>query len=320
MAKKQEKQTEILKALYRGKLPIGGVELDCAVLNDNTRILTTSSIFQAFKRGYSKGWYRIERKIKVENELKKYFPQYNLTQPPIFLDSLSLIPLINQDLFSLMQPIKYLDNKQEKEGYNANVLVELCNLYLEARRTGVLNHQQKHLAEQAEVLLASFAKVGIIALIDEATGFQYDRKHDALRILLEQYIADGLQKWVKKFPDEFFTQLDKLYKNEKTTSRTRPKYYGLFINKYIYEPIEHGYVKQELDKVNIKEDGKRKARFHQWLTEFGNGQLTLQIGRVMGVMEISTNIRTFKEKINRQKKLAIQPELFDIEEYNTEQG
>ena len=71
--------------------------------------------------------------------------------------------------------------------------------------------------------------------------------------------------------------------------------------------------------MNIKEDGKRKARFHQWLTEFGNGQLTLQIGRVMGVMEISTSIRTFKEKINRQKKLAIQPELFDTEEFNKEQ-
>lgn len=313
MSKKEKNSTKTLKALYRGKLPIGGVELDCAVLNDGTRILTKSALYKAFNKE-PRGWH-IERKEKMQNDLKKEISYYNLAQPPFFLTTTALIPYLTEDLLKLAQPIEYLDGEKYSEGYNANILFEICNLYLQARRDSALNARLEDWGKQAEILLTSFAKVGIIALIDEATGFQYDRKHDALRILLEQYIAEGLQKWVKKFPDEFFTQLDKLYQNEKTTSRTRPKYYGNFINKYIYEPIENGYLKEELDKKNIKENGKRRARFHQWLTEFGNGQLTLQIGRVMGVMEISTSIRMFKEKIARQKKLSIQPELFDTEEY-----
>jgi hypothetical protein len=38
-------------------------------------------------------------------------------------------------------------------------------------------------------LLRGFARVGIIALVDEATGFQRDRTKDALSKILEAYIA-----------------------------------------------------------------------------------------------------------------------------------
>ncbi|MCK5113899.1 MAG: hypothetical protein KAR11_03975, partial [Phycisphaerae bacterium] len=191
------------------------------------------------------------------------------------------------------------------------ILPDMCELYLKARREGVLTSAQEKLALQSELLLSSFAKVGIAALIDEATGYQYDRQYNALRILLQQYIKEGMQKWVKRFPDKFFEELDKLYNNPKTKATKRPQYYGKFINKYVYEPLENGFVKQELDKVNIRDDGKRKARFHQWLTEFGVNQLTIQLGRVLGVMEISPNLRKFKDTISRQKQLSIQPALFD---------
>jgi hypothetical protein len=66
---------------------------------------------------------------------------------------------------------------------------------------------------------------------DEATGFQRDRKHDALRLLLWKYIAEGLQKWLNTVPDSFFLELDKLYNNEPTASHKRPQYYGHFIGR-----------------------------------------------------------------------------------------
>jgi len=187
-------------------------------------------------------------------------------------------------------------------------------MYLKARDAGALLKNQLHLAKKSEILMRAFAKVGLTALIDEATGFQHSRKHDALRVLLEYYVEEEMRKWLKRFPDEFFNALDKLYQNEKTTPRSRPSYYGKFINTYIYEPIENGYVKSELNKKNITSDGKRKARFHQWLTDFGLNQLILQIGRVMGIIEISPNPKKFKDTIARQKSLSIQPELFNDEE------
>lgn len=45
--------------------------------------------------------------------------------------------------------------------------------------------------------------------------------------------------------------------------RPRPRYYGRFINRYVYDLIEHGYVKAELNKLNITDEGKRRARFYQ---------------------------------------------------------
>lgn len=281
-----------------GKLPLAGIELDCAVLDDDTRLLTQSAIFKAFERP-RKG---MNSRLEIDG-----------TPMPPFLAAKNLEPLIDKELLSWTTPIEYLDGEQVKRGYSAEILPSMCAMYLKGRRENKLTSSQLKFATLSEILLESFAKVGIIALIDEATGFQYDRKHDALRILVEQYISDGIQPWIKKFPDVFFEHLDRVYKNEKTTSRKRPQYYGKFINTYIYKPIENGFVKKELDEKNIRDDGTRKAQFHRWLSDLGNNQLTLQIGRVLGVLEMSNDIESFKIRIERQKNLMIQPELFDTE-------
>lgn len=211
----------------------------------------------------------------------------------------------------LIKPIDYSNGKSIKTGFNALILPAICDLYLKARRDDVLAQKQEHLAVKAEILQSSFAKVGMIALIDEATGFQTDRPHDALRLLLSKYIAEGLQKWIHTFPDSFFTELDRIYKNEPTTSQNRPRYYGDFINRYIYEPIEHAYVKSKLNELNIGEDGKRKARFHQWLSDEGRTILIHQIGRVQMLMEMCADIEAFKTAAIKQKKVSIAPYLFD---------
>jgi hypothetical protein len=284
------------KALVSGSLPMAGINLNCAVLDDvaNTRVIGMTSVFKAFDRVARSNARMINR--------------------PSFMDAQSLQPFISEDLERLIKPIEYLDGGKVCKGYNSLILPELCDMYLSARRAGALVEKQKPLAEKAEILQTALAKVGMIALIDEATGFQFNRKYDALRMLLAQYVSDGMQKWIKRFPDKFFEELDKLYGKEKTTSRSRPPYYGKFINEYVYKPIEDGFVKSELDKKNIGNDGKRKGRFHQWLSDFGANQLTIQIGRAMGVMEISPTLRKFKENISRQKGLSIQPDLFKNDE------
>ena len=282
------------KALYQGPLPIEDVELDCAILDDkeNTRVINMTSVFKAFDR----------------------VPRSNnrLINIPAFMDAQNLQPFIDQELMRLIRPIEYLDGKSLKIGYNALILPALCDLYLKARRVpNTLTPKQAHLAEKAEILQSSFAKVGMIALIDEATGFQRDRKHDALRLLLSKYIAEGLQKWLHTFPDSFFLELDKLYNNEPTSSHKRPQYYGHFINRYVYDPIENGYVKSKLNELNIDDNGKRKARFHQWLSAEGRTILIHQIGRVQMLMEMCQTIDQFKKAAETQKKVSIAPYLFD---------
>lgn len=291
-ATKMEKK--LSKALYEGPLPIGDIELDVAVLDDkeNTRVINMTSVFRAFDR----------------------IPRSNnrLINIPAFIDAQNLQTYIDQEVMSLIKPIEYLSGKTAKTGYNALILPAICELYLKARRDGELAPKQENLAIKAEILLASFARVGVIALIDEATGFQRDRKLDALRILLSRYIAEGMRKWISTFPDSFFAELDRLYKNEPTTSRARPQYYGHFINRYIYEPIEHGYVKNRLNELNIDEvTGKRRGKFHSWLTEEGRTVVIHQIGRVQMLMEMVPSIDQFKDAATKQKRVSIAPYLFD---------
>lgn len=292
---------KVLDAIYSGQLPIGDIELDCAVLDGGVRVLSERAVHRAFgsKRGGSH-WKRMK-----ENEGGANLPS--------FLSAKNYYPFISSDLESaLKSPIIYRTNPgaTPANGIRAELLPEICGVFLSARRKGELHASQEHLAMQAEVLMEAFAKVGIIALVDEATGYQLDRSHDALRLLLSKYIAEGLQKWLKTFPDAFFGELDRLYGND-TRHGKRPQYYGHFINRYVYNPLENGYVKQELDKLNITDEGKRKARFFQWMNESGRNMLIHQIGRVQGLMEMCDDIDHFKNTVKKQKNVSIAPYLFD---------
>jgi hypothetical protein len=284
-------------ARYSGSISIGEAEIGCAVLEDGTRLLTQSDMMRALGRS---------RQAKGRGF---YDADVNL---PAFLTAKNIKGFIPSDLYVTSSQIEFImPNGQKAFGYKAELLPQVCEVYLEARDAGALLQSQMHIAQQADILIRSLARVGITALVDEATGYQLDRGHDALRLLMEKYIVEGLQKWIQMFPDTFFAELDRLYDNAPTTPRSRPQYYGRFINKYVYDPIEHGYVKAELDKLNITDEGKRKARFHQWLTDEGRTILTRQIGKVEGIMEMCDDIEHFKRVARRQKSISVAPYLFD---------
>jgi hypothetical protein len=85
----------------------------------------------------------------------------------------------------------------------APILADVCDAVLAARRMGgVLAANQTNLADQCEILVRALARVGIIALVDEATGYQRDREKDALAKILEAWISKELAAWVKTFPTD----------------------------------------------------------------------------------------------------------------------
>ena len=288
-------EEKIPTARYGGILAIGEVQIPCYVLEDGRRVIHQRGMVSAL--GMSRGG-----SSRGGGDRLAYFVAQK-----------TLSPFVSKELEEVTrEPLVFrTDRGALAYGYDATVLADICEAILEARKQGALGKQQEHIAAKAEILIRAFARVGIVALVDEATGYQRDRGHDALRLLLERYIADGLQKWIQTFPDSFFAELDRLYDNAPTTARARPQYYGKFINKYVYDPIEHGYVKAELDKLNITDEGKRRARFHQWLTDDGRTILTRQIGKVEGIMEMCDDIEHFKEVARRRKAVSVAPYLFD---------
>jgi hypothetical protein len=295
MVAKPSPEARVPGARYGGILAIGELQIPCYVLDDGRRVIHQRGMVNAL--GMSRGGSSRGGGDRLAH----------------FVGQKTLLPFVSSELEAVTkEPLLFkTDRGATAYGYDATVLADICEAILEARKQGALSKQQTHIAEQAEILIRAFARVGIVALVDEATGFQNDRGHDALRLLLERYIAEGLQKWIHTFPDSFFAELDRLYDNKPSGSSKRPQYYGKFINKYVYAPIEHGYVKAELDKLNITDEGKRKAKFHQWLTDAGRTILTRQIGKVEGIMEMCEDIEQFKEVAKRRKAVTVAPYLFD---------
>jgi hypothetical protein len=89
-------------------------------------------------------------------------------------------------------------------------LLSVCDIYLDARKAGILLPAQEAIADRCEILVRAFSRLGLLALIDEATGYQETRPKDALQEYLNKIISKELAAWAKKFPDEFYENIYKL--------------------------------------------------------------------------------------------------------------
>lgn len=147
------------------------------------------------------------------------------------------------------------------------MLADLCEALLAARSAGVFQKQQEHVAKQAEILVRRFASIGIIALVDEATGYQRDRAKDALAKLLEAWVAKELQVWVQTFPREYYEHMFRLRSLDfDPSSVKRPQYFGHLTNDIVYKRLESGVLKKLRRLTPRSGTGRPAARYSQSLT------------------------------------------------------
>lgn len=257
------------KIMYSGKVVIGEKELSCAVLDDETRILTNTAIFQAFDR---------PRKGKPSEE-------YRLKNVPAFITANNLKKYIDIEFGDEDYSVEYIRNGRVMTGYKAEILPRICDIYLSARDDNVLTENQKPLAIASDILMRSLAKVGITALIDEATGYQFERDTKALQKLLSEYIAEEFLPWVKTFPDEFYVQMFRLRKWD-YKGRLKTSYAGVLTNFLVYNRLPEGIL-DELKRLNpvLNKNGYRRYKLHQGLSkETGYKHLIQHISTVTTMM------------------------------------
>ena len=213
-----------------------------------------------------------------------------------FIKGKTIEPFITQELLTQIEnPIKFRSKGGLSYGYEATILTDICDSVLSARQEGKLLKQQEHIAERCEILVRGFARVGIIALIDETTGYQNDRAHNELAKLLEAFVAPELQPYIKKFPITFYSELCRLREIPfDQSSVKRPQYFGHITNDIVYRRLAPGV----LDK--IKQEKEQKTHIHRWLTpNIGNPTLRLLLTKVVTIMELSNDWYDFKVKLNR---------------------
>ena len=174
--------------------------------------------------------------------------------------------------------------------------------------------QQMPKTQNALSFLSGLGEVGIIGLVDEATGYQDIRAKNALATILEKFIAKELQPWTKTFPYEFYQLIYKLKGWPGPDGHKRTPLIGHYTNDIVYDRLAHG-VLDELKKLNPPlPSGNRPHRHHQWFTpDIGHPKLKEHLIGVMALMRAAPNWDAFKRGLARayQKREETLPLPYD---------
>ncbi|WP_163407133.1 P63C domain-containing protein [Flavobacterium ajazii] len=283
MAKK-----EVLTATHgsdKTPLKLGSVEIPCYVLSNGQRVLSRNGIQKALGYEGTSGDWLIN--FVNNKKIKGHF-------------SAGVFEALNS-------PIEFErsgagGSASKTYGHDATILIDLCDTIIEAKNAGELTPRQLVYASFAEIIIRSVAKVGIVALVDEATGYQYEREKDALQVVLKAYINTELLKWQKNFPDSFYFEIFRLNNWDYTVNgiKKRPRVIGTWTNELIYKQLPKGVLEELKSKTPKSESGNYTARFFQSLTpDIGHPALTAQIYKVIGIMSASNSWAEFKHGFNR---------------------
>lgn len=264
-------------------LKIGNAEIQCYVLEDETRVFSQRGLQQGI--GLSS-----KSNSGAGQRLSNFLSQFS-----------DRIPDSNALLLGIEKPIKFMTPWGKiAHGYEATILTDICDTVLGARKLGILPKQQERIADQCELLVRGFARVGIIALVDEATGYQEQRAKSALSHILEAFIAKELQPWVQTFPEDFYRQIFRLrgLRFPQDTIK-RPQYFGCITNDIVYKRLAPG-VLDKLKQVTIRNDeGRPKHKYFQRLTtNIGYPKLREHLGSVVTIMKLSDGWSEFMDKLD----------------------
>lgn len=291
-------------ANYEGEFPLVDMTIGCAVLPNGKRLLTQATFLRALGRS---------RSPKAGTGVLS-----TVDGVPFFLQSQALKPFITSDLMSSTTPI-FFRNKAGKRmvGYDAQLLPDVAEVYLRYRDS--LLKEGKEFPQYFEGIFAAcdavvrgLAKVGILALVDEATGYQYDRPRQELQEQLAKFVSESLRRWVSTFPADYFKHLCRLRGvNFNPETMKLPQYFGVLTNNLIYRRIAPGLVRKLKERRN--ERGSKSNKMWQWLSDdVGYPTVLMHLGTVVGLMKVHTTYEEFEKQLDNIAPIfPIEPGLFD---------
>jgi P63C domain len=263
---------EVPMARWPGFLTIGNVELPVYVLDDGRRVISRTGATGVLIGRQGGG--KLESYV-AGGALRKYIPP----DLPGQMIEFSIPGVVNKTV----------------RGISADTFLEICRAYVKALDGNAsLTDHQRSVAIKASMFLASCAKVGLIALIDEATGYQYERTEDALQLKLRLYLSEEMRKWEKTFPDEIWVELGRLT-NWRGSITKHPKYWGKLVMELVYEYLDADVAKWLKENAPKPQGGQN---YHQWLSsQYGLRKLIEHIWKLIGIAKTCQSILELKDKM-----------------------
>ena len=256
-------------AKWRGQIDLGGDRLDCYVLDTGQRVIALRSAVKAIADADS-------------GDLAK------------FTGVSSLKPFIDNDLL-LAELIEFSipATQFSGRGMTTEHFEMICRGYVQALyQNAPLTDRQKTIAIKCAVITSGLTRTGLDALIDEATGYQYERAEDALQVKLRAFIAEELRAWEKTFPDELWEEFGRLT-NWQGSLSSRPKYWGKLVIELIYDTLDPDvakYLRENRPPPNV--------RWHQNLTEnLGVRQLVSRCYEIIGLSKSCRTMGELRKKV-----------------------
>jgi hypothetical protein len=259
-------------AQWPGVLKIGRVELPVYVLDDGRRVISRTGATDVITG--RKGGGNLESYVGV-TALRGYIPGDWSEQMIEFV-------------------LPGVQNKTVR-GMAAETFLNICRAYVRALDDGALEtDRQRAIATKAGMFLAACAKVGLVALIDEATGYQYERAEDALEFKLRLFLEEEMRKWETTFPDELWREFGRLT-NWSGSINHRPKYWGKLVMELVYEYLDPD-VAEWLREHNPKP--QKGQNHHQWLSsQYGLRKLVEHIWMVIGLAKACQSMPELKQRM-----------------------
>lgn len=251
---------DLPKAAFDGTVKIAGKEIYCAMLPNGKRLLSQAEFLSAIGR---------IRRTKAGTGV------YNGSDGlPTFLGAKALKPFISDELREATTPYFFVTKSGRRAaGYDAELLPKVCEVYLKYRDARLQKREKvpiyyQHIISACDILMRGLAHVGILALVDEATGYQHVRDAQALQEIVAQFIRKELAVWVQRFPEEFYKEIYRL-KGWPWGGMSKNRYpvVGKMTIDLVYDRLPTG-VLDELQRKSPKDDkGRRKNALHQWLSD-----------------------------------------------------
>lgn len=273
--------SKVPKVIKSGVLAIFD-DLPCYVLDDGQRIFRISNLTKAL-RGKEHGKFG---NYLAASNVQKYLPE-------------RLWPLNDNEHDRTPQGIVEFEFKDKVEkGYNSEDFIDVCTAFVMANLNNEdLSEAQQEIVKNANRFLLATSKIGVIALIDEATGFQYERNTYELQMKLNYFISGEAREWEKTFPDELWYEFGRLT-NWKGNIKKRPKYWGKLVNVLIYDCLDKDVAEYLRENKPPKYTGQK---YFQWLNEeYGIKELTQHIWQVIGMAKTCENIQELKNLASKK--------------------
>ena len=181
-------------------------------------------------------------------------------------------------------------------GYDATILIDLCQSILDARADGKLTASKyDKMAKQARIILTASGKSGIRGLIYALTG--YNPSAEEVIAAFKLYVQEEARKYEPEFPDELYMQWHRLY-NISVPPRGKPWHFKYLTIQHVYHPLAKSNGKIYLLLKALKaNDGDRRKKLFQFLNEIGARALRMQLGRILEMAESSHRREEYERKI-----------------------